>query len=264
MIYLNGKFYEDGKACIDPADRGLLLGDGLFETMAVRDGKIINPSSHLARLHQGMTIISLDINHDFLSALHQTIDANDMTNGSLRLTVTRGPAARGIAIPDRSEPTVMITATQSLPDQGPVTAIIAQSTRRNEFSPLSRCKNLNYLDNILAETEAKKTGADTAILLNTKGLIAETTSSNIFWVNNEQLYTPPASDGALPGTCREKIIREYSVSELSVGADALYKASEIFVTNALTIRPLVKVDDVTIGDGTPGPITKKIIGLFFK
>ena len=174
-VYLNSRLVADDEARIDPTDRGLTLGDGLFETIAVRGRRAARTDAHLARLSDGAEVIGLAIplaGDELKAALQDVIEANAIDEGVLRLTLTRGPAPRGLWPPIPAQPTLLITgACQDLTSQEPVTAVIATTTRRNEHSPLSGIKSTSCLDGILAAREAAKRGANDASLLNGAGVI---------------------------------------------------------------------------------------------
>lgn len=261
MIYLNGNLVEDAQAAIDPTDRGLTLGDGLYETIAVRHGIPLRAAAHMQRLRVGAETIGLV--HSFanaylIDALCKTIAANGLKQGVLRLTLTRGVGLRGLPPSPVAKPTLIVVASPMPPHASdPASAILATVTRRNEFSPLSACKSLNALDNVLARLEAIERGADDAVLLNTRGFVAEATSSNLFAVIGGRLATPPISEGALPGVMRRVIVDWMTTEERPLMPDDLLAASEIFLTNSLGVRALVSLDGRQIGAGTPGPAAIK-------
>ena len=261
MIYLNGKLIEDAETAIDPTDRGLTLGDGLYETIAVRHGIPSKAAAHIQRLRAGAGTIGLV--HSFtdaqlFGALGETIAANGLKQGVLRLTLTRGPGQRGLPPSPVARPTLLVVASPWPPRMSdPISAIVATVTRRNEFSPLSACKSLNALDNVLARLEAIERGMDDAVLLNTRGFVAEATSSNLFAVIGGRLATPPVSEGALPGVMRRFVMESMTVDERQLTLDDLFAASEIFLTNSLGVRALVSLDDRRVGTGIPGAAALK-------
>ena len=260
IIHLNGRLLPIADARIDPTDRGLTLGDGLFETLRARDGRILRLSRHLRRLRAGAVVLGLDVpcsDEDLGRHLSETLAANGLEDGVLRLTLTRGPSVRGLAPSGPSAPTLMITASGHDGARGPVSAIIATVTRRNEHSPLARCKCLSFLDNILARREAEKLGADEALLLNTAGRLAEAAAANLFLVLGGELLTPPLADGALPGVMRADVMERLGGRECPLAVEDLARASEAFLTNSLGIRPLTAVDGVPIANGRPGPVTSE-------
>jgi branched-chain amino acid aminotransferase len=257
-IYLNGETIDANEARIDPMDRGFLLGDGLFETFRVKAGKAQRIDSHLSRLARGCNIIKMPYPNEIEPAIAEIISVNKIVNGSVRLTLTRGLGPRGVLPPPNMQPTVMISATEiDMLSQEPIKAIIAESTRRNEFSPLSQCKCLNYLDNIIGRQEAEAQGADEALLRNTVGNLAEATASNLFLVIEDRLLTPPVSDGALSGVVREEILED--AEEKTIEPQDISKASEAFLTNSLGVRPLISVDGQLVGSGEVGHFTKKFL-----
>jgi len=257
-IHLNGELVDAAAARIAPDDRGLTLGDGLFETIAVTKGAPKRLPAHLDRLRMNAKALGIPMPftdkrlQDMVGAL---IAANDLSEAALRITLTRGPGVRGLAPPDGATPTLLITSGER-PPLDSVTLMVASCTRRNEHSPLARIKSLNYLDSILARQEAVAAGADDAVLLNTQGRVAEATAANIFLLVGGGLLTPPVSEGALPGIMRAEVIRLARAEERAVTVGDLEAASEMFLTNALGIRPVVRVNGRDVGDGAPGLITQ--------
>ena len=258
-VYFNGALMAAADSRIDPMDRGLTLGDGLFETIAVRAGRPARTDAHLARLREGARILGLGVpsgDKDLKGAMTDVIEANGITEGVLRLTLTRGPAPRGLLPPPKPKPSVLITgASQALAPASGVTAVIAATTRVNEHSPLSWVKTTSKLDHVLAAREAAEKGADDALLLNGRGNLAEASAANLFLVLGGRAVTPPQADGALPGVMRADVIKALEAQERTLRPADLTEASEAFLTNSLGIRPLVAVDGAPIGDGKPGPVT---------
>ncbi len=261
-VYLNGDVVAADQARIDPTDRGLTLGDGVFETIAVAGGVPKRLSAHLERLRYGLEFLGFaeaPIDRELTSAVELVIAANGLEGGLLRLTISRGPAARGLIPPKTETPTVLVTAAPAgPPDPPPVRAIIAAATRRNEYSPLARLKTVNYLDNVIAAAEAAERGADDAILLNTAGRLAETTVANVFVVIEGRILTPPVADGALPGVVRADIVAAGEAVEKPLVPADLSRASEVFATNSAGIRPIVEIDGAAVGDGRPGPAWERL------
>ncbi len=261
MIYLGGQLVAAAEARLDPWDRGLTLGDGLFETLAVRTGRVARLEAHLSRLRDGGDVIGLKIplgDGALSEALAEVIEANAIGEGVLKLIVTRGPAPRGLLPPALVQPTLLIAGvSQERAPPGPATAVLAAVTRRNEHSPLSRIKSLNALDNVLAAQEAARRGADEALLLNGAGNLTEAAAANLFLVIDDRAVTPPVHDGVLPGVMRADVIKALGAAERTLKPSDLAAASEAFLTNSLGIRSLVSVDGVDIGDGRPGPVIEE-------
>ena len=259
--WFNGNIIEADAAAVPLTDRGLTLGDGLFETIKVRDGVPLRLDQHLARLTVSAQVLAIPIPYDqsqLWSAIQKTAQENGLQNAAVRLTITRGSGPRGLLPPDDQTPSVFVTVGALPPPSGPVRAITSQLTRRNELSVLSNIKTTNYGDLILARREAADKGADEAILLNTVGRVAETTISNIFVLVKGALLTPPLEDGVLPGVMRGHVIGAFRGEEQPLQPSIFQEASEAFLTNALGVRPLVEVDGHPIGDGEPGLVTQML------
>ncbi len=251
-IWINGKFVDDRNA-IDVADRGFLLGDGLFETILVREGAPVFFAEHMARLRRSAGALRLDLlydDHQILEALAMLAKRNEAEgqDAAVRITLTRGVGARGIDIPPSGEtrPTLLITMGlyQPPPKAAPVTLMISKF-RRSEHSVAASHKTLNYLDNVLARDEAARRGADDAIMLNGAGRVTCASAANVFLVGaNGVVTTPSVSEGALPGVVRNVLLQSapsvgLSIKEAVIEPSALENAP-VFLTNSLMgIRPAI-------------------------
>lgn len=243
-IWLNGALLPAGMARIDPADRGLLLGDGLFETMAAQNFGVPELAPHYARLCAGAKLLRLDVPLDLAAlaaAIGSLLAANGMAEGVVRLTLTRGPAPRGLLPPSATHPTLLLTVA-ALPPPGGALRLHVTTIRRDEDSPLSAIKSLNYLPNVLARIEAAEAGADDALLLNRAGRVAETSAANLFVCHAGSWITPPVSEGALPGIRRAALLEAGRVREAVVTAAALFAAEAVCAGNSLMLRPVAEID----------------------
>jgi branched-chain amino acid aminotransferase len=267
ILWLNGALVPASEARIDPADRGLLLGDGLFETMQAQDGRVLRLPRHLARLRTGAEVLGFPVGIDddaFREAIALTLQANGQASGgaALRLTLTRGPGPRGLLPPSAPMPTMMLAAFPMPPERPPAQAVVVTGTARNPRSPVSRLKALGYLDNILALREAQARGADEAILPNTAGRLACASAANLFLVIGDRLVTPPVGDGALPGVTRGRVIEiaaalRLAYKVLSLPTEAAASAQEGFLSSSLQlIRPLASLEGRAMQ--APGPVTRMI------
>lgn len=268
MIYLNGRLGEGPEAGIDPTDRGLLLGDGLFETLLCRDGQALDFDAHFARLRRaaGRLRIPFDQSVQELSdGAADLLRALDLSEGdaALRITLTRGSGPRGLLPPQDPRPTLIMSA-QTAPSRvpGPAKLIIA-GLRRNEHSPCANLKTLGYLDNVLARQEAEERGADEALLLNTAGRLCCGSASNIFLIEGQGLVTPPLSDGVLPGITRAKVLAQaghlrLTCVERSLGPEDIAAARGGFLTNSLMgARPIAAIESTAYDlDDTRGLLEK--------
>jgi len=260
-IWLNGGLQDADTARIDPADRGFTLGDGLFETLRVQKAKPEHLAAHLKRMRAGAEFFGLPLTQsdaEIAAAITALLEANGQTEAMLRITLSRGPGPRGILPPAEATPTLLLSTGPLPPKPGPVKAIIATCTRRNEFSPTARFKTLNYLDNIAARREAEAKGADEALLLNSQGKLTESTAANLFLVLDGDVLTPPVSEGCLPGIMRHVVMDRLGAATAPLAVADLWEASEAFLTSSSGIRPLITVDGKPIGTGEPGPVASRL------
>jgi branched-chain amino acid aminotransferase len=242
-VWQDGQLLAPKDAHVSIADRGLLLGDGVFETMAVCHGRVFDLDAHLARLASGLGVLgfaqTVDIGKLRAGIAHY-LASEEASEAVLRLTVTRGTGPRGLAPPEAPRPGIFMTLAPMPPArETPLSLHIATVTRRNEHSPLSRIKALPYLDNMLALTEARAQGADDALMLNSRGTIACGTVANVFAIRNGRLETPPLCDGALPGTMRALVLSLAEQAgltpvERSLDAGDLGAADHVFLTNSIS------------------------------
>jgi branched-chain amino acid aminotransferase len=243
MIYLNGAIVARDKARIDLADRGLLLGDGLFETLRAYRGKPFRLADHLGRLERSAATIGIPLPVDapeLAQGVGDVLAANKLqqADASLRITLTRGVGPRGLLPPENPQPTLMVTAAAYQKPVAEAMSAVVVGVRRNEGSPLSQLKSLNYLDNILAAREAAALGADEAIMLNNRGQTVCGARANLFAVLDGVLVTPPLADGALGGITRHLVLEVarnlgIEVAERSLLPADLERADELLLTNSL-------------------------------
>ena len=242
-VWLNGRLLPAGQAHIDPADRGFLLGDGLFETMRVANGQVSHFSRHMDRLADGARALMLapPDRERIAAGVHEMLAACDLTAGSLRLTCTRGTGPRGLMPPVDGTPTVLITASAGVVPPTPV-KLVTVEYRRDEDSVLSRIKSLNYLPSVLARMAAARAGADDALMLNRAGYVAETSASTLLACIDGQLVTPPVTDGALPGTARGVLLDAGLLHVRRLSPLALHRATAILTVNSLGARGVHMLD----------------------
>jgi len=275
-VSINGQLYDKEDAKISVYDHGLLYGDGVFEGLRSYQGVVFRLDEHLERLWDSAKAIWLEIpmsREALAKAVVDTLAANEILDGYIRLIVTRGAGTLGLDPNRTSHPQVIIIADyitlypEELYRQG--LEIVTVSTIRNHTAALSpRIKSLNYLNNILAKIEGLQAGCIEALMLNTKGEVAECTGDNIFLVRGGTLLTPPVDAGILEGITRQVIFdlaaetgRE--VREIPLSKHDVYIAQECFLTGtAAEVVPVVKVDSRQIGEGVPGPVTRDLIARF--
>jgi branched-chain amino acid aminotransferase len=280
IVYLNGELIPATQARISVFDHGFLYGYGLFETMRAYHGKIFLLERHTKRLTDSAAVIGMGsglAGIDLAQACRDTVEANDLSDARIRLTVTNGESDTFPWAGVSGRPTVVITAIPYAPpeteryEQG--FKISLTSLRRCQQSLLSAIKSTNYLLSVLARMEAAKQGLHEALMLNDDGFIAEGSGCNIFFVKPSGLVTPSLGSGVLPGITRELVIEladrlHIDVTEGTVGLGALRNSKEAFLTNSMIeIMPLVQVRDdagniITIGSGKPGRMTKKFMAVY--
>ncbi len=247
--WLNGDLVDARTATFDLSDRGLLLGDGVFDTALVVEGSMVYRDQHLSRLHDACRAIGVGIGRDELAAA-MNIAAQDVPLGVSRVTVTRGPGPRGLAPQDGARPTIIASNMTLPPDIGfQGVTLWPSAIRRNEMSPSSRLKTLGYLDAILATREARDRGFDEPLLLNTSGRAACSGSGNLFLLNERTLATPPLEEGVMPGVLRAVVMRlapelGLEVRERTMSLTEVANADAVFLTSSLKlVAPVNAVGD---------------------
>ena len=275
-VHINGELVDKEDARISVFDHGLLYGDGVFEGMRSYSGSVFRLDEHLDRLWQSAAAIQLKIpvsKEEMAAAVNETLAANRIEDGYIRLVVTRGAGTLGLD-PNRCDQPQVIIITDLItlyPDefyQDGLEIVTARTIRNHPQALDPQIKSLNYLNNILAKIEGLEAGCVEALMLNHQGEVAECTGENIFIVRDQQLLTPPLEAGILHGITRGTVMElarndGIDVVETTISLDDLYGADECFLTgSAAEVVPVIKVDGNVIGDGTPGPITARLTGLF--
>jgi len=276
-IYLNGKIVDKADAKVSVYDHGFLYGDGVFEGIRLYSGKVFRHREHIDRLYESARAVALEIPLPpaaMIAAVEQTVKAYGKPDGYIRLVVSRGAGSLGLD-PRKCVPEVIVIVDDislyppELYDTG--LDVITASTIRNHPNALNpRIKSLNYLNNILAKMEAIRAGCLEAIMLNTKGEVAECTGDNIFVVKRGELKTPPPDAGILEGITRGAVLELARAAgipthEVALTRHDVYVADEVFLTGtAAEVIAVVKVDGRPIGGGKPGPVTRQIRERFQK
>jgi branched-chain amino acid aminotransferase len=278
QIYLDGKYLDQADAKISVFDHGLLYGDGIFEGIRIYSGNVFRLEEHLERFDHSARAIMLTLplsRKEIAEVVCETCRRNNLQDGYIRLVATRGVGDLGLAPWLCPKPSLFCIADkislypQEFYDNG--LAIVTVPTRRIAPDALPpTVKSLNYLNNILAKLEARQAGALEAIMLNAQGYVAECTADNVFIVQKGELLTPAASQGALKGITRQTIFDVAKdigvpIREVDLTRYDIWCADEGFLTGTgAEVIPVVKLDGRPLGDGKPGPITKKVLAAFRK
>ena len=270
LVYIDGNFYPESQAKISVYDHGLLYGDGIFEGIRAYDGRVFRLREHIDRLFESAKTIGLTIpmSKEHLSeACAETLRRNKLSDGYLRLVVSRGVGKMGLDPRNCQKATVVIIPATYVITPAPLKPIkaVVVCTRRNPpFCVPASAKTLNYLNNIMARMEAINAGADEAIMLDWRGYVCEGSGDNVFVVKNGKLLTPPLEASILGGITRLTVLEV--ATKLGIGAlekdltsHDLYNADEAFLTGTgAEVHPIIQIDGRIIGTGEEGPITKRI------
>lgn len=277
-VWIDGKYYEKDDARISVFDHGVLYGDGVFEGIRVYNGKIFRLKEHIDRLYDSAKAIWLEIPMPREALSAQTEDCvrvNGISDGYIRLVVTRGKGDLGLDPRKCPRPTIFIIADtitlypKEFYEKG--LELVTAATPINHRENLSpRIKSLNYLAHILAKIEGIQAGVHEVVMLDFSGHVAECSGDNIFVVKGRKVCTPPAYAGILKGVTRDAVMElaagaGYDVREEMMTRYDLYTADEVFLTGtAAEIVAAVKIDGRTIGTGKPGPVTMDLLARFRK
>jgi branched-chain amino acid aminotransferase len=269
VVSIDGQLVAEKDAKISVLDHGLLYGDGLFEGLRVRAGRIFRLEQHLSRLQLGARYLGLELPFDEEGQARivcEAVRAFGQQESYVRLLVTRGEGPLGVDPTTCKKPTVVcIVAEIGLYDEqqrAQGLSMITSSYRRpNPDVQDVAIKTLNYLGSALAKQEAKRQGADEALLLNQSGRVAEASVANIFALRGRTLSTPPPIDGCLEGINRAAVLElarglGFSVNVCSLGRRDLLAADEVFLTGSgAGVVGVRSLDGRAIGRGMTGEVT---------
>ncbi|HEX2642394.1 MAG TPA: aminotransferase class IV [Thermoanaerobaculia bacterium] len=247
LAYHDGRLLPLADIRISPNDAGFLLGDGLFETLRVEDGRAWDVPGHLDRLFAGLERIGVQLPEtrcEIAAALTAVAADAPRPTARLRLTVSRG---------EGEQPTRLITArAYDPPDaesyrQGVAVQLLHRPALLST-SPTAGLKSLSYQAHVLALHEARAAGAWDTVLLNEHGHAVEGARANLIVVLHDGKFTPPLSDGCLPGIVRRRLLEAGSVKERSLDREDLDRAIEVLLTNSLIgVLPVSRLDGRPVG-----------------
>lgn len=268
IAYVNGRLTDVGEASVSVQDRGLLYGDGLFETIRVYGKRPFQLDAHIDRLSWGARKIQLDLKisqTELKRAVLETIRANEYPEAVARLTVTRGLTTERMKITPGAKQTIIVTVDEftGYPrhhyESG--VEVVTVTDGRGEFAMV---KSLNFLSNVLARHEADGRGAFEALLVTRRGFVMEGAVSNCFLLLDGILITPPVGERVMPGITRELVLdlarkNGISAKEDSIMNEELEDAEEMFMTNSLMeVMPVTKLDGHPVGNGSVGRVTQSL------
>ena len=278
QVYIDGAYYPKSQAKVSVYDHGLLYGDGVFEGIRAYNGGVFKLKEHIDRLYRSAHALMLHIpltKEKMTQAVLETLRKNNLSNAYIRLVVTRGVGDLGLDPRKCPKPSIIIiTDTISIhaseaKEKG-ISTMISWVKRNSVDATTHEIKSLNYLNSVLAKIEATANGVDEAICLDKNGCISEGVGENLFIVKDGKIFTPPSSTGALAGITAQVAIKlaknlGYNVTETNITPFQLFTADEAFFTGtAAEIVPIREVNKRQIGNGRPGPVTKKLMAAFQK
>lgn len=261
-VWVDGALRDTESAVVSVFDHGLTVGDGVFETMKIVQGRAFALTRHLRRLARsarGLGLPEPDLD-EVRHACAEVLGAEPVAHGRLRVTYTGGPGPLGSAR-GTAAPTLVVSG-------GPVgrrpdsTAAITVPWPRNERGALAGLKSTSYAENAVALARAQQRGASEALFGNTVGRLCEGTGTNVFVVVGGRLLTPPLDAGCLAGITRELVLEWTDAQEADLPLEVLAEAEEIMLTSSLRdVQAVHRVDDRELA-GAPGPVTAKTIAVF--
>jgi len=266
-VWLDGALVAVEDARISPFDHGLLVGDGVFETLRVYGGVPFAWRRHYERLVHSATGLGLRAPESatLRAAADAVLIANGVAEARLRITVTGGPSPLG-SERGNAEPTVVVAASE-VHAWAPSERVVTVPWPRNERGATSGLKTISYAENVRALAYAHDHDASEAIFLNTRGELCEATGSNVFTVVEGVVRTPPGDSGCLLGVTRALVLElcaELGIpaEEPALPADAVATADEAFLTSSTReVQPISGVDGVTLAVA-PGPVAKRLAAAF--
>ncbi len=276
IVSINGTIVQEPATAISVFDRGLTLGDGIFETLKIADGVVWYLDRHLQRMRESAITVGITFPEDgeqWIARVLQRVEEFAIRDATLRITLTRGiNETTGLRYDVTAPPTVIVTAyaapqlPATLYSKG-ISARVA-TNRRNDRSSVSRIKTTSYAESLSAFLEAQASGYEDAIFLNTRDFVAEATASNVFVSLNGIVVTPSILHGALPGITRAIVMdiahkHNIPANEREIGYEELLNADEIFLTSSVRgIVPVTRLIDNDLGNGFPGEVTQKITAVY--
>lgn len=280
-VWINGRLKPAGSALLTVTDRGFQVGDGIFETLRVVGGRVLELALHASRLQASAAVMAMplpdDLEHHLGQAIADLCRANRLDGPAVqvavRVTVSRGAVdGRALLPPDQVSPNMVVQAWRVEPPApealGHGVHLVISGVRRDPASPLATVKTTSRAEFVYAQIEARRQGADDALFLTTGGHLAEASSASVFLVEGAGLATPSLDCGILVSTTRGWVISSggpglgLAIRQDHLTPSDLFAADEAFLASSVAgIRPVASVDGRPIGAGTPGPWTLRLRAL---
>lgn len=245
-VWADGALVDVDTPIVTARDHGLLIGDGVFESLAVLDGRARHLDRHLRRLRRGLTRLGLSGAPDDATlggAIDELLEATGLVDARVRITVTAGP---GPTMRERGGRPTTVVAIDRLPPPPIEVALTIVPWARNERSPLAGIKSTAWADNAYALRHAIANGFDNALFLDSTGRLSECATANVFLVVGDDVRTPSSASGCLAGVVREVLLDRGIATELDLFPADLESADAVFVTTSTTgVVPAVRIDDRT-------------------
>ncbi|MDT0308817.1 aminodeoxychorismate lyase [Streptomyces sp. DSM 44917] len=263
LIWLDGELRDPDSARISVFDHGLVVGDGVFETVKTEGGRPFALTRHLERLAASAAGLGLPAPDpdEVRRGCAAVLEAVPLPLGRLRITYTGGVAPLGSDRGPVALPTLVIAHAET-PRRPDTTAVITVPWTRNERGALTGLKTTSYAENVLALARARQEAASEALFANTAGRLCEGTGTNVFVVLGGELHTPPLSSGCLAGITRALVVEWTGARETDLPLECLAEAEEIFLTSSTRDVQAVRRVDGRELPGAPGPVTAKALRVF--
>ena len=271
IVFVNGKFVKEQEAVISIFDRGFIFGDGIYEVVPVIRGKIIDRDYFLERLERSLFELSIPwpcSEQEYIQMMNALIEKNELKEGIVYSQVTRGPAERDFPFPASVQPGIVaFTSQMEILDNPDFETGIAVTTTPDLRWKRRDIKSINLLGQVLAKQDAITQNSKEAWMVE-NGQVTEGASSSAYIVKNDVLVTRSLSNAILPGIRRRTILElaeraKITVEERTFSVAEAKAADEALISSATTmVLGVVSIDGCLIGDGTPGPITRKLRGLY--
>jgi branched-chain amino acid aminotransferase len=271
LVWLNGRVLDARAARVSALDRGLLHGDGLYDTWRTYDGRCFAVAAHLRRLAAAARRLALPAPGDariWTARAERLAMRNGLANAAVRLTLTRGATGDAL-LPERSGPPTLLLTVRRLPadlaaQQARGIACVLLPFPRDAAFPWGTMKLIGHASAIAGRRHALRAGAGEGLYVTRDGDVTEGTTSNVFVVEGRTLVTPPHESGVLGGVTRDLILRlahraGLRVREERVSASRVKRAAELFVTaSTVEVLPVVRLDGRRVASGKPGPVTRQV------